>query len=36
MKVFITVWKLIEPRCHLDLMVIKQHLLTTKPVMTEM
>lgn len=35
MKVFITVGKLIEHKCHLDLMVIK-HLLTTKPVMTEM
>ena len=33
--VFITVWKLIEHRCHLDLIIIK-HLLTTKPVMKDM
>lgn len=34
-KVFITVWKLIEHRCHQDLMIIKKHLLTAKPVMTD-
>ena len=30
-KVFIIVWRLIEHRSHLDLMIIKQYLLTTKP-----
>lgn len=34
-KVFIVVQRLPENRGHPDLMIIKQYLLTTKPLMTE-
>lgn len=34
-EVFLIVWRVMAHRGHLDLMIIKQYLLTTKPLTTE-
>ena len=35
-KVFVTVWRPAKQTGHLDLVIVKQYLLTTKPVTTDM